>query len=380
MKILLFGGSFDPPHHGHRVVLQAALRRVRPDRACVIPSFGSPLKAGPRTEARCRWDMARKLFRPVISAHPEVRLDALELRRRRIGFTYQTLRHFRQKYPSAEIWFLLGSDAALGLRRWKRPKELYRLAHWLVAKRPEVPFPRMDCAPFALLPVRPPPWSSTEIRTRLLTGDDTRGMIPAGVRDYIRRRRLYGLKIHRKLRVVLPPKRYRHTLGVTRLAAALARRHGLDAEAAALAGLLHDCGRRFTPAQMVRYARRHRLRVPYRAAIERRAPLLLHAFISAHLARTSFGVKDDRVLGAVENHTLGRAGMPPLDRLLYVADAASEDRDFKEASVIRKLAMKNLGRAFRAAVEAKIRYVRSQGYWMHPGTRTLLRWAKRISP
>jgi len=379
VEILLFGGSFDPPHRGHAELLSAALRAVKPGRAYVLPAHRSPLKSAPRTPPGDRLAMTRAMLGAAGLAG-SVKLDLSEMRRPRATFTYETVRLFRSRHPGARIWFLAGSDSLASFEKWKRPGELRRLCRWVVGVRPGFPLRRGPSLPRALrLPGRFPAASSTDIRCGYLTGTEKKGALHPAVRRYIEKRGLYGLDVREELKKTLTADRYGHTLEVARLACRLARLHRLDFEAAAWAGLLHDAGRRFSPIQMARYTRRRGLRVPHREEIIRNAPVLLHAFISADLAERRFGVRDGAIVSAVRNHTLGQAGMPVLDRLLYAADAGAEDRSFPEAARIRGLARASIDRAFLEAVRTKIDYVSSTGQWLHPGAGKLESWAERLA-
>jgi nicotinate-nucleotide adenylyltransferase len=306
-----------------------------------------------------------------------VKVSAFELRRKRPSHTFQTLRYFRSRYPAAELWFLTGSDSFAAFPRWKRRSELRKACRWIVGRREGTPSLPRNLPPHEVLPGRFSRISSTDARCRLLADLTTQGVLSKKILAHIRTRALYGLKIHQELRRTLSPERYRHTLEVARLALKLALIHDFDPELAATAGLLHDSGRRYRPDQMRRYALKHRLRVPALNAVVRNASLLLHAFISADLAREHFGIQDPAILSAIRNHTLGAVGMAEMDRLLYVADIASEDRGFPEAPRIRALAMRNLNAAFALAVKTKIAYVGKNGMWLHPDRRKVEAWSQR---
>lgn len=269
---------------------------------------------------------------------------------------------------------MLGSDAFAMLPGWNRVDELKALFRWIVGMRPGEKIPQ-GLPSFIRLPGVFPPISSTQIRSRLIAGLEVESLVPSKVLDYIRRKRLYALDIHVDLRKTLQPNRYEHSLEVARLAVRLAQLHGLDEEAAALAGILHDAGRRFNPAEMTRYAVQHRLRIPNRSQIARYAPLLQHAFISEDLAKNRFRVHDSKVLSAIRNHTLGAVRMAALDRLLYVADGASADRKFPEAAQIRRMAERDLESGFKETVRMKLSYAKRDGSWLHPSSRRFVRWA-----
>ncbi|MBI4347464.1 MAG: nicotinate (nicotinamide) nucleotide adenylyltransferase [Elusimicrobia bacterium] len=374
MRLLLFGGSFDPPHRGHKALLEAAHRTLRPDRTLVLPAWLSPFKSGHGAPARDRLAMARLLVRGLERAS----VDGFEIARGRRTFAYELLREARRRYRGAELWFLIGSDSLATLPGWKRPGELRLGVSWLVGHRTGAPARPPEGFRVRFLAGRFPDVSSTELRARLYAGEDWGELLPKRVARYIRKRRLYGLAAHEELARVLSKDRYAHTLGVARLAAELARRHGHDAGAAALAGLLHDCGRRFDPAGMARYARERRLPVPERERTLREAPLLAHAYIGADLARRRFGVTDPAVLGAIAHHTLGKPQMTAFERLLYVADLASPDRGFSTADRIRRVALRDLDRAFVEAVQTKEYWTRKRGGWLHPMTSRVRRWARTL--
>jgi len=115
--------------------------------------------------------------------------------------------------------------------------------------------------------------------------------------------------------------------------------------------------------------------VPRLAEVLERQPLLLHAYVSADLARRRFGVNDREVLAAIAEHTLGQPGMGPLQRLLYVADACSQDRPHEAAGRIRSIALRDLDRALVEAARNKCDWVERSDRWVHPKSRALLRWA-----
>lgn len=364
VETLVFGGSFDPPHAAHRALLAAGLRARPAARAVVVPAWRSPLKGLPAAPPAARLAMTRAALKALPAAlRRRVRLDDWELRRGRVTYAYETLRRLA---PAGPLWFLAGADSWESLPRWKRPAEVARLCAFLVGRRPGSPAPRP--APgrprLEVLPGAFPDLSSTGLRARLLLGEEPGELAPAVLR---RARRLYGAALRARLARELPGPRFAHTLAVARRAVELARRHGLDAERAALAGLLHDSGRAVPAPELPGYCRTRRLAVPFLAETAAEAPMLLHAYVSEDRARRDFGVTDPAVLSAVRKHTLADAVMSPLDRLLYAADACSADRDFPEAAAILRAARAGLDGGFRLALRVKLGYVLREGGWLHPG-------------
>lgn len=367
-KMLVFGGSFDPPHRGHLALLLAAARKIQPGRILIVPGYHTPFKEAPGAPAADRLLLVRRGLVDALAAplRRRTRVDQAELRARRKVYTVETLGRLAAENPGWELHFVTGSDAAAGFRRWRKPRRLAELARWWTGLRPGVG--RRPPAPFRVLPGRMPGVSSTDVRGRLARGEDCAGELLPSVARAIEARGLYGRPLARELQRSLSSNRFAHTQAVARLAEALARRWREDPDKARLAGLLHDCGRAVAVPAMPAYARRHRLRVPDLAGISRHHPLLLHAYISEHLARTRFSVRDAAVLSAVRRHTLGAPRMSGLDRVLYVADACSEDRDYPEAAELRRNAFTDLDRTFADCVRNKLGHALSQGGWLHPLT------------
>lgn len=160
--------------------------------------------------------------------------------------------------------------------------------------------------------------------------------------------------------------RYRHTLGTKTVCRELAAMHGINPDKAELAALLHDAGKSMDNKAMVRYVKRHRISVPERADVIRLHPSLLHSYISEHLARTRFNVRDAAVLSAIRNHTLGSTSMSVLDKIMYVADAVSPDRRYKESRIIRSLAHHDLDAAVKQVMANKLAWVIAKREWLHP--------------
>lgn len=365
MRVLVYGGSFDPPHRGHSALLLAAAIKIRPDKIVVVPAFRAPLKGAPQASSKDRLVMARLgILDPLpLKWRSRCRIDAREARARRQVFTVETLAAFKD---ADELHFLCGQDSAVSFPRWRNPSRLKALATWWYGARPGAE--GRPPSHFRLVPGRFPSISSSELRSKLALDQDCSKELHPSVLSFINKRNLYGKRMVTRLRTTLSPSRYAHTLNVAALAESLARRWGADPVKARLAGLLHDAGRRYPPHELARYARQRRLAVPERAIILTLAPMLLHAYVSADIARREFGVTDAETLNAIRHHTLGSRRLGLLDRILYVADACAIDRTHPTSAATRALAFDDLDAALKRCIADKLLHAVSRDAWLHPLT------------
>jgi nicotinate-nucleotide adenylyltransferase len=369
MRILVFGGSFDPCHAGHTALLTAAASKIKPDRIIIVPSFHAPLKgAAPSASAADRLALIRVGLVESLSSRLRSRtlIDDSEVRSRRVIYTVETLARLRRAHPTASLHFACGQDAAASFPKWKNPARLRKLAAWWYGARPGSTVKPPPC--FRRLPGSFPDISSTELRAALSLGQDCSDQIPPRTLARIEARGLYGTGLLKRLKAMLKPGRYEHTLNVAALADALARRHGQDARRARVAALLHDAGRSLAPPLMAEYARKRRLKVPARDLTAALEPMLLHAHISEDMARRDFGVEDESVLSAIRKHTLGDRRMTALDKVVYVADACSADRRHPGVAKTRARAFDDLDAAFEQCLADKLVHALARRAWLHPLT------------
>jgi predicted HD superfamily hydrolase involved in NAD metabolism len=160
-----------------------------------------------------------------------------------------------------------------------------------------------------------------------------------------------------KLKKLLPKERFQHSLRVKEAALKLAQGFSVDKNKVRTAALLHDCSRYLKSPEMVEAAKGFGIKV---TKIEEFEPKLLHARLSARIAKRDFGITDKEILTAIEKHTVGHEEMNTLDKIIYLADHIEEGRDFKEVSRLRKLASKDLDRAIAASASSMLRFLIDQ--------------------
>lgn len=170
-------------------------------------------------------------------------------------------------------------------------------------------------------------------------------------------------QMQEKLKGMLTEKRFRHSLGVMDSSVHLAKLFGESEEKARIAGLLHDCAKDIDKAIMPAMCDELGVELD---DTKREQRSLIHADLGAKLAQTEFGVTDPDIISAIRYHTLGRPNMTVLEKILYIADFIEPNRkDFPGLSEIRELAELDLNLAMLTAVNASIRYVKSQNKLLH---------------
>lgn len=363
MKILVFGGSFDPVHKGHAAMLKKALQVIKPDVAHIVPAYHSPFKAKSPTPFKLRMQMARAAFAPLAD---NLVFDDYELKRGGKTYSYQLVQYLRERYDSPDIYLLVGTDCLNDLHAWKNPDYIFKHATVVAGKRKGFTEHKADFK-HVFLPGQFPKMSSTRVRAHILaSGTIPEDKVPPAVGELIVKNDLYGLDVHRWLRAHLKPNRYLHSVKVAELCAVLSDIYEMPVEKAVQAGILHDAGKGFSGPELIAFCKSRRLKVPYFDDICRFEPALLHSYVSAWLARHEFSVKEKDVLDAIAQHTLGSLEMDTLSKILFVADISSKDRKYKDAFVIRTLAMQDLEKALLYAANRKLWFTIDSQKWLCP--------------
>ena len=167
--------------------------------------------------------------------------------------------------------------------------------------------------------------------------------------------------------------RLQHILGVEQTCIDLAGCHQLNEKKAAQAGLMHDLAKFFSPKKLLKIAREAKLEID---EICLNYPHLIHADVSAVVARQEFGIKDPKILDAIANHTLGKPGMSKLSCVVFVADALEPNRgDNAELNAMRDIATRNLYKCVQQTTDYSLKYLVSQHKIIHPRTILTRNWA-----
>jgi len=167
------------------------------------------------------------------------------------------------------------------------------------------------------------------------------------------------------LQINLKESRLKHSLSVSDTAVTLATIYGQNIEKARIAGLVHDCAKNMTDAQLVKVAMEYKIDID---EIYKQNPSILHGLVGSIIAKTVMGILDQDILSAIRYHTTGRRNMSILEKIIYIADYIEPLRKFNGAEQLRNLSKIDLDAAIIQSLENTIKYVISQKGLLHIDT------------
>jgi nicotinate-nucleotide adenylyltransferase len=196
-RIGVFGGTFDPIHHGHLVAAEEVRVVCGLDRVVFMPAGTPPHKLGQRvTPAEHRLEMVQL----GIAANPYFTCSTIDIDRPGPSFTVTMLELLHDRWgPETDIYFIMGRDSLADLPNWHQPLRLIELAHIVVVDRPryEVDMAHLEktlpgiseCVEFVHIPGMA--IASSEIQRRVRAGLPIKYQVPDVVEAYIYAQNLY---------------------------------------------------------------------------------------------------------------------------------------------------------------------------------------------
>ena len=181
-KIGIYGGTFDPIHHGHLILARDASEQLHLDKIIFVPASVSPFKKPPVASGEMRMAM----LQAAVKGDPALLVNDCELRRPPPSYSIDTVNEIGKREKNAEIFWLIGEDNVESLPRWHRFGELKNLVRFAVLDRSAAP-PKHSYETVR----RKVDISSTEIRNRVAAGRSIRYLVPPSVEEIIRQRNIY---------------------------------------------------------------------------------------------------------------------------------------------------------------------------------------------
>jgi nicotinate-nucleotide adenylyltransferase len=185
-KIALFGGTFDPVHHGHIHLARSAREKLHLDEVRFLPCRISPHKLDLMpTSAEDRLEMLRLATANL----PWAVVDDFEIRREGPSYSWQTAEAMAEKFPGTRLFWIMGGDQWRALSDWAEPRRLAACVEFIVCARGETPMPQDGCRLHVLDGGHPA--SATKIREAISRGQATQPWLDPAVSRWIRDHRIY---------------------------------------------------------------------------------------------------------------------------------------------------------------------------------------------
>lgn len=371
MRIGIFGGSFDPIHNEHISLAKQAITDLGLDKLFIIPAANPPHKPWRvLTSDEHRLELCHLAF----DGEEKIEVSDYEIAAGGTSYTYLTLRHFRELYPEAEFYLLVGTDMLRNFPLWKYPEEILENCTLAVcaraeeagwATREQTEFFNRFGRNFVVLSYEGKDVSSTKIRVLAGAGLEITHYTDENCAAYIEENGLYKVKGGAKALSLQKPNRQAHTLRVALLAAERATGLPISEKKAVQACLLHDC------------AKNLRLDDPLLkgfVAPEDCPPAVVHQYAGEYVARTALGVDDEEVLSAVACHTSGKENMSLLDKLVFLSDLVEEERSYSGVENLRRLFWEDIDKCLLQALEDTVEYLERSGQPVYERTIAALRY------
>ena len=388
MNIAIYGGSFNPPHLGHREAVLTALETLHPDRLLIIPDNDPPHKelepGSPTPEERL------KLCELTFGDLEGVEISPIEIQRSGKSYTYDTVLELETEYPESRMTLLLGTDMLLSFEEWYHFEYLMEHCGLAVfARELDDDEPIREAADkfrseygaeIRILPHTPFPMSSTELRNMLNRRAGSDALYP-DVYEEIIRKRLYSARpelswLRGQAYAMLDEWRIAHVAGCEGEAIELARRWGEDPESAAEAAILHDITKRLSYEEQLNLCKKYDIICDN---AELSAPKILHAKTGAALAKDRFGVPEE-IYQAIRWHTTGKPDMTLMEKIIFLADYIEPTRNFEGIECLRKSAFEDLDRAMLLGLTMTVSEIREKGNEPYVDTLDACTWYEaRIS-
>ncbi len=363
MRIGIFGGTFNPIHEGHVRLARHYIRELELDKLLIIPTKYPPHKVSKDlASSGDRLEMCRRAF----SSSRQVEVSDIEMKRPGRSYTVDTIRQLKELYPDDKLFLIVGGDMFRSFHKWYCFEEILMNCSICTAARERGEYQdlnryaiylRQFTENIIILEMPVLELSSTEIRERVRNGEDCWSLLPHEVYAYIRRNHLYEAdpthdaaveRYTEAIHSLLKPSRFEHSLNVAKRAMALADLNGEDVKKAELAGLLHDICKNMPEEEQLHWTQKSAI-IFDKPFWEQ--PQLWHGYAAAQYVQEELGVTDPDILSAIRCHTVGKADMTTFEKIIFLADLTSEERDYPDVQSVRDTVEESLDAGMKVAME-----------------------------
>lgn len=318
---LIYGGSFDPIHLGHKLLLEKVYQYFNVDVTHLVIARKALLKDDYYHSYNHRYRMCQIAFRGYKNLVIE---DSDYI------YTIDVIKDLKSKHPNDKFYLLMGTDQINQFDKWKSYQDILSLVTLIEVKRDHYISKNFGQR---ILNFQHPA-SSSKIRN----GDFQ--YLETEVLNYIYKHNLYYQKY---LKTHLSTFRYLHSVSTAYFAKSLARIHKLDQDLAFKTGLLHDMAKELRTEEMENI-----MRVNFPNLKKYPYPVF-HSFAASHLVKQQLRIDNPLIIDAIYHHTLA-TGCGVYDKLIFLADKLEYGRKLKYP-FLRSLAFKDIDQCFNFIID-----------------------------
>ena len=370
MKIAVFGGSFDPVHIEHIRLAQEAIKELGLDKLFIMPAHAPPHKPW---RALAPDSVRLALCRLAFADMEGVEVSDYEIAQGGTSYTYLTCRYFRENYPNAEIFWLVGTDMLRDFPTWKNTQSILDCVTLAVCGRNETgewwekeqaEFTARFGKKFARISYNGADISSTKLRVLAGAGMRLTPFVTEKVERYVLTNGIYAIPNAKEALSLEKPERQAHSLRVAEVAAKRALSLKIPEYKAITAALFHDCAKNLGVNSP--YLQGFTMPTEYGEV----PSAVAHQFTGAFVAQTAFGITDEEILSAIRYHTSARMHMCELEKLIFLADMVEPARCYEGVDLLRTLFWQgqDLDECLRVALRETLVFLQRKGGEIYPLT------------
>lgn len=194
MKITILGGSFNPPHLGHQLVINQILDFTNIDQIWLTPCYQHTFNKN-LASVKHRVTMTKMLV------NKKIKYCHQEIENKLSGDTIELMELLRKKYPQHQFSFIIGSDNLKAFKKWGQWEKLLKTTPFLIFPRPDFEYNLakygLDNSQYKLTLISHPLLvtshiSSTDIRQGIKKGLSITNLVPLKIKEYIKKHHLYA--------------------------------------------------------------------------------------------------------------------------------------------------------------------------------------------
>lgn len=365
MKIGVLGGTFNPFHIGHLNIVKEIDSVEHFDKVLFVPTGVSYMKTDV-LPAIHRYNMTKM---SIEGTNYEV--SDIDIKRKGNTYTKDTIIDIQNMYPGAEICFIIGTDTLYMIEKWFDYRFILSNVKLCVYQRKVDENEALDSiverfkheykALIKMYDFDAIDISSSFIRNSIKSGnvEQVKPYIASCIMPYIEEHNIYKdltpEEIINRLQKDLKPTRITHSLGVRDMAVKLGNIYGCDIDKCERAALLHDCAKYLSTEEKIDICNRWHVEI---SEVELNNPELLHSKAGALRAAEEYGIDDPDIINAVYYHTVGKADMSLLEKIIFVSDYIEVGRTHSEKlPYFRELALTELDRTVALIYKETLTYL-----------------------